>query len=423
MANKKFFDIYPPKKLKEKKEEQGLNAFLKQPKEKKFFFSGRWVVVFVLILLFLVTGSVLSYFTLLKAEIDIWPKTQILNFDEEIVASTQVPQDDPTFWAENSMIPAKIVEKEQSISQQFSSSGKVLKEANAKGQIRIYNAYSTSSQVLVANTRFISSEGKLFRSTYRITIPGAKYEKGKLQPSYIDAEVQAAESGESYNIGPSTFSIPGFAGTAKYTAFYGKSFSSMVGGFKSEVAQVTKEDLDNAEKVLLAKLTEESKNSLRSSIGSDYILLDEAIKKDIVEASSLVTAGAQADAFNFQVKIKIQALVFSKNDLEALAKNFILAQVPAGRKIQETSLEMSYSGGKGDFESKKITLNTKFSAKVYQDVDEQALLKELVGKSVNEAQVFLESQPQISKIQIELRPFWVKRVPKNIDKVKINLNL
>ncbi|MEK6555804.1 MAG: hypothetical protein AABZ31_11215, partial [Bdellovibrionota bacterium] len=41
-----------------------------------------------------------------------------------------------------------------------SSSGKTIQEARAKGVIQVYNAYSTEDQVLIANTRFISADGK-----------------------------------------------------------------------------------------------------------------------------------------------------------------------------------------------------------------------------------------------------------------------
>jgi len=99
-------------------------------------------------------------------------------------------------------------------------------EYKATGIITIYNTYSSSPQTLVKTTRFVSEGGKLFRTTKTIVVPGADASSGKIVPGSTTVEVIASEPGNEYNIGPSTFSIPGFKGTPKYLAFYGESFSA-----------------------------------------------------------------------------------------------------------------------------------------------------------------------------------------------------
>jgi len=44
-------------------------------------------------------------------------------------------------------------------------------------------------------------------------------------------------------------------GSPRYTAVYGKSFSSMEGGYVGEASQVTKNDLEKAKDNLYEKLT------------------------------------------------------------------------------------------------------------------------------------------------------------------------
>lgn len=424
MNNKKFSDIYPPKKFERIKVQKPkrLRVEMDAPEKKPFFLPLK-KRLFVSLLPFFILIALLAYFGLSKAEIEIWPETQTLNFEEKVSANLRAEEKNIASWVENKFVPVKMIEEEKNISQQIFSSGKVLKEVKAKGLIRVYNAYSTSSQVLVARTRFISSEGKLFRSLSRITVPGAEYEKGKLQPRYIEAEVEAAEPGDDYNIGPSTFSIPGFAGTEKYTAFYGKSFESMTGGFRGEISQVTQKDLDGAKEVLMQKALEEARDSLEMKLDSDFIFLDDALKMEMAEADSLVKAGTETESFIFQIKAKIRALLFRKSDLEKLAKEILSSRAPQDMILQEESFDLKYSLEKVDFDSKEITLKIDFSGKVYENINISTFREVLGGKSLKETQLIFEEQANISKFKVKLWPFWVQKVPQNINKIEIKLRI
>ncbi len=365
---KKFFDIIPPQKIEvkiikeagPKKEnlikKQVIKSLSETKKEKaeklvpevrrdnkkterkpvpiKFLFKGIICRVVFFIIVFVACYSIFS-----KVEIEIWPKTEDLNLKETITVDSRASQ--PDFSAKT--IPGKVLTDQRTASQEFSATGKVLKEEKAKGIIRVYNAYSSSSQPLLASTRFVSTDGKLFKSIKREVIPGATYEKGKLVPSYLDIEVQAAGGGEEYNIGPSTFSIPGFVGTSKYTAFYGKSLSPMKGGFKGEVPQVTSMDLIKAKESVANKLKKESQDSLKAQVQADFILLEETISQEIVREEPSVKAGSEAGSFSFQVEIKSEVIAFKKADIDSFAKNLINSNIPKDKKFQESKLQINFS--------------------------------------------------------------------------------
>lgn len=423
---KKIFDIFPPEESKERLLSAGREKKVSpkpafQPEKKKqisfeksvladSFFRKWWQVI--LLLLFL--AGFLGYFQLPRAEIEIWPETEILNFQEKVTADITKTQSD--FSAR--VIPAKILESEINLSEEFPASG--TKEKRAEGIIRVYNAYSTSPQVLIAVTRFVSADGKLFRTPTQVTIPGGHYEKGKFVSGFIDVKVRADQPGEEYNIGPTTFSIPGFAGTKKYTAFYGKSFEAMSGGGK--ISQVKEEDLVKAKEVLVEKAFEKGKNSLKNEVSPDFILLDEAISQEVIEEKATAEAGAELSSFNFQLKIKSKGLSFKKSDLENLAKDFVISRMPAGKNFLSEKLEMNYRSESVDFKSGKIILNLSLNAKIYSAIDESSLRKGIARKTFTETQFLLENQPQITKFFIKLWPFWVKKVPENPEKIKIKIN-
>ena len=425
----KISDIYYPK-LNQPLEPESVKSDLESPRKKiskrrKFF-----PLIFLGIILFL--GIFFAVFSLSQAQIEIWPETQILTFKEKVEVNTKTERAD----FEKKVFPGEIFELELEKSKEFTASGKSLQGEKAKGVIQVYNTYSTESQVLIANTRFISAEGKLFRSLKRVVIPGGKYdEKGKLTPGFLDIEVAAAEAGEEYNIGPSTFSIPGFAGTPKYTSFYGKSFSDMQGGFQGEIPQVTQEDLRKAEDAILDNLLEEGEKNLKNQIEGDFVLLQDAFRAENIEFLPGVKAGENLSSFNSQIKGNFKAIIFKHSDLEKFTKTLILNRIPENEilplesfwmevKIQEESLKSDdYKIYSIDWERGLIVLDLEVSAKAYP-VPQEALVKRvLVGKSVKEAEILLSNQPQVKKAEVKLRPFWLKRIPQKADKIKLKLTI
>lgn len=407
--NKKIFDIFPPKPKISPRKEEPLTSFEKPAKKKKS------LKLLVSLIGLLIIVCIFFNFVLSRVEIIIWPETKTLNFKEKVTVDSKISQLDLI----GKIIPGKIFEDQKSASQQFSSSGKTLKKTKAKGIIRVYNNYSASPQILVATTRFISNTGKLFRSIKKVTIPGRNDEKGT--PGYLDVEVEAAEAGPEYNIGLATFSIPGFAGTPKYTAFYGKSFSPMEGGFLGEVPQLLEKDFEEAKEILVDRLKKESQDAIKNIVSGDFILLDGGISQEIVDASSLYPAGAEVEKFDFQVKIKSTAIGFKKSELENFVKEFISLNTPEDKKFQPESLKISYS--LESIKEGKINLNLDFSGKIFTEIDEISLKKALAGKSLKEAQILLQEFPKIIKTQIKIFPFWIKKIPQKIEKIKIELRV
>lgn len=429
MAKRKIFDITPP--LVKQKEEQ-------LPTRKKMIFSspeklsrlGKQAAKggLILISLGIVFLALAGYFLIEPAaEIEVWPKQELVYFEEEVIIDCSVEEIYLPLTEEKEIyfLPGEIIKTEKVVSQEFSASGTKLKTAKARGIIRVYNNYSTYSQPLVATTRFVSAEGKLFRTPKRVVIPGASYQKGKLVPGSIDIEVVADQPGEEYNIGPSTFSIPGFAGTAKYTGFYAKSFSSMSGGMKKEVPQVSQADLDQAREILTEKALKESRTALENLLSRMNLLtFPEAISQEIVEVTPWAEVGQEVDRFLFQVKAKSQALVFKKSDLEDFAQAYLRAKIfSQPKELQEDSLKIKYSLREIDLAKGKIFLNLEISGKIYQVFDYSSLRKAARNRKPEEIEEIIKNFPAINKSKVRLWPFWITRLPENSERIGINLHI
>jgi len=424
---KKFFDIIPPnlasdigtkvkdfivgektKKKGEKKVKRSTSLRLKRI----LISSGVFVVLLIIYL----------YFKLASLDVGIWPKTELITFEQKITAEESINEID----LQNKKIPAQFIEEEKELWQEFPATGSSSKEGIAEGTIRVYNKYSPpKSFTLVAKTRFLSDSGKLFRAVSKINLPPAQVKNGKIIPSWVDVKVVAVESGEAYNIGPAKFSVPGLSGTPSYYSVYAESTNKMAGGYESKLKVVTAEDIDDAKNNLTQKLLNDTEEALKNKTSSsDLILFDNAITKDVIEASSSVKAGAEVDKFNYKIKVKISALVFKEPDLRKITKDYILSQISESKTILEKSLDLNYVPETIDLKAGKMVLNLKISTKIYPIVDKQAMSLSFMGKSSNDISdiIYSELNQQVDRLKVNLWPFWVKKAPKKQNKIKIELN-
>jgi hypothetical protein len=408
MPTQKIFDILPPKKFVERK--------VQKPERFRKLLLGKIFIFFALI--FLLIGF-FSYFALAKVKIEIWPETKPVYFKEEILATTKVFQVDIL----NKKIPAMILKISDSLSQEFSSSGKI--EKKAEGTIRVYNNYY-QPVTLRAQTRFQPAldEVLYFCTQQKITIPA----KG-----YIDTKVVACRpgKGEKYNIEPSKFSVPGLLGTDLFFYVYAESFQSMKGG--GTFSQVIEEDLENAKNLLTEKLFEKIKESLSNLLKTkalaankpvdDFIVLDKAIQRESLDFSSTAKAGDQTSSFEGKIKGTYKILVFKKSDLEKFAKEYINQNISEDEKLYEKSLKLEFQQKDVDFELGNIVLEIKFSGKIYSAIDSNFLKEALRGQSIESSKIILEHQPEIIRAQITAWPFWTRRIPENPERIEVEINL
>ncbi len=413
---KKFFDILPPKSKPFEKEEKEVKEEVKENRTKDYFKKIGIVIICFLGLVILLSLNASS-------EIIIKP---FKNPVEQIVENLKVSADVEEIDTDNNIIPGKFFEIEKETSQEFLATGQSFKEEKAQGVVRVYNSHNPPKPMtLVVKTRFLSSEGsKYFRALERISIPAAKLENRKIVPSFVDIKVEAMESGEEYNIGPSNFSIPGLVGSSYYYTIHGESDSAMTGGFKNEVKVITAEDIKNAEKKLEQVLLDEAQNSLTESLPEGFVLLPSAVFEQEVESSCSEKAGAQVSKFICQGKIKIKCLVFNESFIREISKKIILSKLSESDQALEESLDVEYLDNRVDLDKEEMILNVKILLDTYKNIDKQDLKSQILGKTQEEIKnIIFINFPTIEKIKVKFWPFWIRKASFNLDRIKIRIDI
>ncbi len=382
------------------------------PEKKKKFALKEILIGGVVIVLLLAAYGVTK---LPKADVEIWPKQDTLTLSEKVAADKSAT----AVNLANMVIPSRLVQESKDLSQQFPATGSASDDGKATGTIKVYNK-TGSAFGLVKGTHFLSDSGKYFVTMARVSIPAGS----KNTPGSISVQVQAQESGTDYNIGPSKFSAPKLQGTAYYYNIYGESTTAMTGGHTGTVKKVTDDDIKQAKDLVTKTALQNAKDALKSTLAANDILLDGAMENSVTDNGPDVKSGAIADAFNEKVSVKILALVFKKQDLEAFIKSDIAAKLPSTSTFLPDTLTDSYDVTALDTKNGKLSLSVNGSVKTYYSMDVNNLVEAFKTKTSDQIKAVLDQQynGRVAELKINFWPFWVHSAPDNGKRITVHLN-
>jgi hypothetical protein len=279
------------------------------------------------------------------------------------------------------------------------------------GKVIILNKYSSASQSLVATTRLLSKEGKLFRLTKDTLVPGM--EGGN--PGRVEAVVIADRPGEEYNIGPSQFTIEGFKGSPKYEKFEVSSNESMKGGGSgdgsAEKKIVLQKDLDAARIKVMDEIGKDLPNLIGEKIPSGQKYFIDSAGKEIIEASADRRVNEEGEKFNFTVREKIKLISFSESDLKKEVFEKIIQDSGEGMELKEEKILFSYDKPVIDWEKKTMGLVVSYQGPVFPQLNEEEIKKELLGKNEQAIKEILVKNSRLEKAEMEYLPAWAGRWP------------
>lgn len=315
------------------------------------------------------------------------------------------------------IIPGELIELTETREIQRPATGRRTVSEYARGMVTIYNAYSSQPQVLVANTRFSSSDGKIFKLAKSTTVPGAKVQNGAIVPNSIEAEIIAAEPGEAYNLSPAEFRIPGFQGSPRYQGFSARSGAAFDGGFEGEASVVTKTDLDRASEDATREVYQQLKDLLKKRVPEGFTVIDGGHEIDI---TSVVGPEVNSRATQFVMKAtgRVRGIAFRDED----EKDFIAALFSAsmsyalveGGEIRRDAISLDLAKRRLSFVlSGKVNLESK--------IDKEALLQDALGKSENELKETLSQSGGVQAYRIKFFPFWIKEAPRDPAGIRVEI--
>jgi hypothetical protein len=363
-------------------------------------------IVFNFLFLVIIFILIVAYFTSTKLIIAIAPAAELVSDSVQFEVISNLEAE--TSLTSTRVVPGEIIDKKISSEKIYFSSGEEKIGEEVTGQVIIYNNYS-QSQPLIATTRLLTDDQKLFRISEGVTVPAG---------SSVRVMAYADEVSSEMAIGPSKMTIPGlWAGLQDQ--IYAENPEPFE--YKSKLRHFVRQgDIDLATNDIRQTI----KNKLEQEINWQ-IRPGDGIAYDIDENKSLLTIDAKLgdEVEKFNVKAENRAIIvrFSKEKAEELLRAKLSFSLSEKMNLSSfNSEQIEYRLDDYDLETgiAKITANFSGSAilKEKQDFIDK---NKLTNLSQAQIEYYLNTYPEIADFELKFFPRFLKRAPHLSDRIEI----
>ena len=400
-----------------KKESKGLDSLKKMVKKPKVPDFNTFRKKFLLIgggALLLVVFLVWAIWFAPHATVIISAKTTSMT-----VSDTVSLNETATTSAKSNVIKSVKKELAKEVSVEFSATGKKNVGEKATGVVVFSN--SSSSSVTISAGTILKNSGLSYTLNSSVTVPGATLGwscPGYKCPGSASGSITASEGGAQYNAATGSMSISVDDISASLR-------SATSGGTDKTATVVTASDIESAKSKLSEKKIDGLKEQLLSSFGDSATVITESYVENRSDPSSSVAVDGEATgAVTLKSTITASALAIDKNEL----KNFVEAKLKeeiSGKKSQRIYdngvSKVAFSQFSRAHNTQTVRLTT--NSKVGPDVKEANVKDQAKGKSYGEVQSAIESIEGVEDVDVKFSPFWVKSVPKDINKINVEFKI
>lgn len=306
-------------------------------------------------------------------------------------------------------IPGQLLNVEKTASNTVSSTGSRDVASKARGIITVVNEYSATPQTLIANTRFKSADGKIFRTLQKITVASTK-----------TVEVIADKPGTDYNIPAGKFTIAAFeeqGDAEKVAKFYGTTSQPMSGGASGPSAVITQADYDSAKDAAVSEVKSQIKSALETQGAALTVLNADAPAMGALESTA--RPDDAADSVTVTATGTLKTVGFRQADLFDLIQRVILKKERL-TVIPET-LTLTYTDVNFKSDLGILTFTVSAQGTGYVPVDAAAITEDILGKNSAAIRDYFKDREGVQSATITLSPFWVRTVPKNQKRTVIDI--
>lgn len=291
-------------------------------------------------------------------------------------------------------------------------------EEKASGMITVYNNYTTQPQRLIKNTRFETSDGRVYRVRESINIPG----KTSAGPGSLDITVYADEAGDRYNVeAGASLTLPGLKTIPDmYTGIYAKTKSALAGGFSGERAVVSDEAKTAAVTELKAELEKQAGEEIKGRLPENAVYFKGGVFTTFADPIEKEVEGkVQVDLTANTKVVTFDATQFANTIAVGVVGNPSSGDARIS-KPEDLTVDVTFDADTEDaLGTAKLVVNG--NADFIWLFDEETLKKDLAGKNREALRTILNGYPSIKSAAAIVRPFWRSSFPSNTHDFTIEL--
>lgn len=387
-----------PKKVKRIKKD-------KVKKRTKMPISMYKKIAYTFFFLTIVMLSVVFYFSFAKLSIKVTPSLERISnsvvfdiYDESIADTINVDKG----------IVGLVEKVELDVAKTIEASGEKIISEEIVGEVTVINT-ATYSQPLVATTRLLSPDDKLFRTKETILVPAG----GK-----VKVEVYPDKMGTDMAIGPTKFSIPGLS-AVRQDKIYAESSEAFQ--HKKQIRKLVKDsDIEDAlaglKKSLIKQAERQFSDGYKGYDTTMYSIDDESIS---YEADQEV--GAEVDEFSITMKGDVIVVAYNENDVASVAEAKLISSTPSNRTLTGFNAdEIGHTLNGVYFDQKKASIKASFEGRMVLTDDSGIIDKHsIIGLSREQLNDYLKEIDEISSYEFSFFPSFVTKVPRLVDRIEI----
>jgi cytoskeletal protein RodZ len=293
----------------------------------------------------------------------------------------------------------------------------------ASGVISISNTYSTASERLIANTRFKTADGKIYKIRESVTIPGATGTGASLKAGTLSVTVYAESPGPEYNKnGSVSLTVAAFVenNNPRASKVVATAAAGFAGGFVGDEPSVAPAALSEAKTSLQQKVDADVRSAAAAEIPEGYVAIPGTLE---VVFSDLIQTAEENKTAKLTQNATATGVIVRQNDLaSAIARKGVegyQGEAVAFADASTLQVEIASTSKRSDG---TIALSLGGSATLVWQFDPNALASALMNKNKSEFDATIAAfRPAVKSADATIRPFWQGKFPSDASKIKIKL--
>lgn len=303
---------------------------------------------------------------------------------------------------------------------QVEAAGEEEVQEQATGLIEVIKTTSGSER-LVANTRFESPSGLIYRIADPVVVPGAvTNDEGDSIPGTVQVEVTAEEPGEVYNLDEGVrFTIPGFSESGLTELFenvYAESRTEIDGGYDGLQYSVQDEELSEARQKLQQDLRDALLERMDTERPADFVLFPNAVTFTY-EAAPPVEYPESEDLVTIKETATLQIPIFQQDELASYIADATVPGYEANPVRIDNYPDIGFAYDSATTSQNQIdtlpSLDFTLSGtpELVWTFPMDEFKEEVAGEAKDALRLIITEYPAIEGATGKIRPFWKQTYP------------
>lgn len=380
---------------------------------KNFRFKRHHKIFLSLVLVGVVLISVVSFFVVPKAYVDI--EIQSEAFTKQFTVTLADVQD--LRAAGPNVLTGRFIEVSREDVSTFKATGEENRGEKSSGQIRIVN-HTNVIQGIIKNTRFVSPSGLVFKINEERLVPPARGGS----PGTVLVSAISDNGGANYNVSaPMKLTIPGLGENA-VDSVYGEVAGVFAGGTDDIIGVVSEEDIENAKEEAAKNIFVAAEGEIETQLKRGENVLSILIQNDVIDAVPSATAGAKRDEFEIRVQSRSWVIIVNRDDIDEAITNAAVFEVPEGKQVTDQTVKnATIEVLESNFLTREIKLLINMDGRVGPEIDIEALRVSLANQSIADGIEILQSDMAVTTGSIEISPTFLTRIPMLLNNIRIQV--